>query len=72
MLTDYRYQHAFNYSVFKEKFVYTDRGCAMLPDWTILLIVLRENKFSKCICFYYLLYGQINKKSSACVTFTCM
>jgi hypothetical protein len=24
------------------------RGCAMLPDWTILLIVLRENIFNKC------------------------
>ena len=25
------------------------RGCAMLPDWTILLIVLREKIFNKCI-----------------------
>jgi hypothetical protein len=24
-----------------------DRGCAMLPDWTILLTVLRENVFNK-------------------------
>ena len=25
------------------------RGCAMLPDWTVLLIVLRENIINKCI-----------------------
>ena len=25
------------------------RGCAMLPDWTILLIALRENIFNKFI-----------------------
>jgi hypothetical protein len=40
----------------------------MLPDWTILLIVSRENIINKCIFFNNLLYGQINKKSSTCVT----
>jgi len=34
----------------------------MLPDWNILLIVLRENIFNKCIfSFNNLLYGQISK-----------
>jgi hypothetical protein len=33
----------------------------MLPDWTILLIVLRENIINKCIFFNNLLYGQYVK-----------
>ena len=44
----------------------------MLPDWTILSNVLRENIFNTCICFNNLLYGQINKKSYTCVTSTCI
>ena len=48
------------------------RRCPTLPDWTILLIVLRENIFNKCIFFNNILYRQINKKSSTCVTSICM
>ena len=38
----------------------------------ILLNVLRENILNTCIFFNNLLYGQINKKSYACVTSTCI